>query len=113
MDSLRIGAALQQPAPHQPSLFQPFPQAAPQPPASPCLPPPLLPEATGVAAEVPELRPRVPAPYSSSSLEEVPGEEEEIKCPWCDVMFPAGSTDLEAHVENHLSQVRNLETVFL
>merc|ERR1719237_777254 len=106
MDSAKIGAAISSSA-HKPSLFQPFPQ----PPGSlqtptPSLPPPLLPEVAPVS--VPELQPRQPAPYSMQGKPEevkVDEEEEKVHCPWCDADFPAGGTDLESHVEQHLAQV--------
>ena len=113
MDSAKIGAALSTSQLHKPSLFQPFPQ----PPGSlqtsaPSLPPPLLPEIA--PASVPELQPRQPAPYSMQGQgkpedeTEAAGakvEEEKVHCPWCDAAFPAGGTDLESHVEQHLAQV--------
>merc|ERR1719237_1876635 len=96
IDSAKIGAAISSSA-HKPSLFQPFPQ----PPGSlqTSLPPPLLPEVAPVS--VPELQPRQPAPYSMQGEP----EEEKVHCPWCDADFPAGGTDLESHVEQHLAQV--------
>ena len=105
MDSAKIGAALSTSS-HKPSLFQPFPQMPPT--STPSLPPPLLPEVAPTS--VPELQPRQPAPYSMQG-EGKPDEEKEVDdgekvhCPWCDAAFPAGGTDLETHVEQHLAQV--------
>ena len=112
MDSAKIGAAISSSS-HKPSLFQPFPQ----PPGSlqtptPSLPPPLLPEVAPVS--VPELQPRQPAPYSMQGKPEevkVDTEEEKVHCPWCDADFPAGGTDLESHVEQHLAQVISCSAV--
>ena len=80
--------------------------------------------------DVPELRPRQPAPYSNSSVvpqeqevvqeqeqevvqeqeqevvQEQVQEQEQVHCPWCDAAFPAGGLELEEHVEQHLAQVR-------
>lgn len=107
MDSAKIGAALSSSSLPRPSLFQPFPQP---PSSTPSLPPPLLPEIA--PASVPELQPRQPAPYSmtqgageSEEKEAAEVEVEEVHCPWCNAAFPAGGTDLESHVEQHLAQV--------
>ena len=108
MDSVKIGAALSTSS-HKPSLFQPFPQLPPGSlqTSTPSLPPPLLPEVA--PASVPELQPRQPAPYSMQGDgkpdEDKEVEEEKVHCPWCDAAFPAGGTDLESHVEQHLAQV--------
>merc|ERR1719239_467226 len=108
MDSVKIGAALSTSS-HKPSLFQPFPQLPPGSlqTSTLSLPPPLLPEVA--PASVPELQPRQPAPYSMQGDgkpdEDKEVDEEKVHCPWCNAAFPAGGTDLESHVEQHLAQV--------
>jgi len=137
MDSIKIGEALQvetnplnglqsadDPAvavpPFTPSLFQPFPASPHLPPPMVPLPPPLLPETNHCElSPVPELRPREPAPYSGGNGDTedrttggLTGEEshqqeteEEMQCPWCMKSFPAAGTELETHVEQHLAEV--------
>ena len=69
------------------------------------LPSPLMPEVvapTSTISAIPELTPRLPAPYSSG-----PETRHEVKtilnCPLCEATFPQDRLDqLQAHVDNHI-----------
>ena len=66
------------------------------------LPSPLIPEVVAPASPIPELTPRLPAPYRSG-----PHTQHEVKnilnCPLCEETFPQNSLDeLQAHVNNHI-----------
>lgn len=70
--------------------------------AGAALPSPLIPEVVAPASVIPELTPRLPAPYSSG-----PQTRHEVKtilnCPLCEATFPQDSLEqLQAHVNNHI-----------
>lgn len=102
LDSVHIEEAVmtssQAPRVPMPSLFQPFP------PTSGTLPTPLMPENIDpTTSSIPELSPRVPAPYSFTQPE-VPAPVSQ--CPICEVEFTNQETFLEIqqHVNQHIDE---------
>ena len=80
-----------------PSLFQPFP------PSSGILPTPLMPENIDpTTSSIPELNPRVPAPYSYAQPE-VPAAVSH--CPICEVEFTTQNfLEIQQHVNQHIDE---------
>ena len=99
LDSVHIEEAVmtssQAPRVPMPSLFQPFP------PSSGTLPTPLMPENIDpTSSSIPELSPRVPAPYSFTQPE-VPATVP--RCPICEVEFTTQTfLEIQRHVFQHI-----------